>query len=99
MGNSCPGPRLLYGLFLNLIHGSRDPGAETIRDRIFAVTVPAIDFIFAYRPGNVFVTARALLGAFGRKGCFHSSITPSKSFEEGLADFDHGKSVIAAIVY
>jgi len=60
---------------------STDPGAETIRDRILAVTVPAIDFIFAYRPGNVFVTARALLWAFRRKGWLHSSITPSKSFE------------------
>lgn len=98
MGSSCPRSRLLCCLFLNIVYGSRDPGAETIRDRIFAVTVPAIDFIFAYRPGNVFVTAWALLGAFRRKGCFHNSIAPLKSFEQGLADFDHGKGIITAIV-
>ena len=99
MGNACPGSRLLYRLLFSIFLRSRGPGDETIRDWILAVTIPAIDFIFAYGPGNVFVTARALLGTFRRKGWFHSSITPSKSFKQGLANFDHGKGVIVAIVF
>jgi hypothetical protein len=81
MGNSCPSSRLLYRVLFSIFHRARGPGAETVRDRILAVTVPAIDFFFAYGPGNVFVTTRALLGAFRRKGWLHSSITPSKSLE------------------
>ena len=99
MGNSCLSTRLLYRFFFSIFRRSRGRGAETIGDRILAIAVPAVDFIFAYRPGNMFVTARALLRAFRRKGWFHNFITPSKSFEQGLADFNHGKGVIAAIVY